>query len=273
MAGLRVHRVELPGASLRIWRGGRGRPLLLLQGFGASAMWQWSGQVGPLARDHTLLVPDLLGFGGSHLHRGAHTLDRQVEAIHNLIDHYGLPSVDIVGISYGGFVALRLAEHHPDRVRRLVIVDSPGMGYTPSDYQAMLRRYRIQHISELLLPAHPRQIERLLSVAWHRPPHVPGWMLRSMHRDLFLDRLPEKRDLLNDILGLLHRPEGPPSGTLPHRSLVLWGEHDPLFPPQLGARLAALLGGDLRTLPKAAHAPNLEQAVLFNHYVSAFLRA
>ena len=272
-AGLRVHTVALPGASIRLWRGGTGRPLLLLQGFGASALWQWSGQVGPFAHAHTLLVPDLLGFGGSHLHSGSHTLDRQVEAIRDLLDHCQLSEVDIVGISYGGFVALRLAEHHPARVRRLVLVDSPGMGYTPADYQDMLQRYRIQHISELLLPAHPDQIRRLLTVAWHRPPHVPSWILRSIHQDLFLDRLPEKLDMLDDVLGLLHRPEGPPAGTLPHRALVLWGEHDPLFPLHLGARLAARLGGELRTLPKAAHAPNIEHTHLFNHHVSSFLRA
>lgn len=272
-AGLRSQRIPLPDATVRLWQGGAGRdPLLMIHGFGANALWQWYRQVGPLARDRTLLIPDLLGFGGSLLHNGDYTLDAQVDAFCALLDHLQLDQLDVAGISYGGFVALRLAQRHPERVRDLVLVDSPGLGFQPEDYQAILDRYRIDHVSELLLPDRPEDVRRLLTLAWRRPPWVPAAVLPNIHRSLFLDKRAAKEALLDDLLEMLHQPGGLPDDTLPHRALVMWGEHDPLFPLHLGARLAARLGAELRSIPDTAHTPNIEQPERFNHHLSRFLR-
>jgi pimeloyl-ACP methyl ester carboxylesterase len=272
-AGLRPRSMVLPQATLRLWQGGAERdPLLLIQGFGATALWQWHSQVGPLAQDRMLLVPDLPGFGGSRLHNGAYTLDAQVDVFVALLDRCGIDCADTVGISYGGFVAMRLAERYPDRVRRLVLVDSPALGYTAEDYDDLLRRFNISDIGELLLPEKPEQIRRLLRVAWHKPPWTPAWVLPDVHRTLFCDKVAEKREMLADLLTLLRRPGGPPEAALSHQAMVLWGEHDPIFPVHLGARLAARLGAALHTIPRTAHTPNMERPVIFNNLLSRFLR-
>ena len=277
-AGLRQRRVEVPRASLRLWAPGRlharqtsAPPLLLIHGFGASATWQWYAQVGPLGRSRALYVPDLIGFGGSERRSGPPSLDAQAEAVLAMADHQRLPRVDILGVSYGGFVAMRVAQRWPDRVRRVVIVDSPGHGYTEDDYQAMIQRFQVAHIAELLLPARPADIRRLLRVAWTRPPWVPEFALPDIHLHMFSDRVAEKRALLDDLLTRLRAGEA--LGTLPHRALVLWGEEDPIFPLHLAARLAGHLNAELRSLPQTAHTPNMERPQRFNTTVDAFLRA
>ena len=271
-AGLVEHQIALPSASVRCWIGGDGPPLLLLQGFGANATWQWYGQVGPLSRIRRLLVPDLLHFGGSIPKKPDCTLEAQVTAIRELLDHEGIERCDVVGVSYGGFVAMGLCHEYPDRIRRAVFVDSPGMGYTERDYQAMLSTFSVDHIGDLLLPEEPEGLRRLLTIAWHRPPWTPSFALPDVHRNLFNDRVTEKRALLDDLLERLRGTEPVPD--IPHRSMVVWGRHDPLFPVGLGTRMAAQLGrrSELAVLDASAHTPNMEETSAFNRLVEGFIR-
>ncbi|MFT5679169.1 MAG: pimeloyl-ACP methyl ester carboxylesterase [Myxococcota bacterium] len=271
-AGLIEHQIALPSASVRCWIGGEGPPLLLLQGFGANATWQWHGQVDHFASSRRLLVPDLLHFGGSVPRKSDCTLEAQVSMIRELLDHQGIARCDVVGVSYGGFVALGLAHEHPDRVRRAVFVDSPGIGYTEDDYQAMLSTFSVKHIGDLLLPRDPEGLRRLLQIAWHRPPWTPSFALPDVHRNLFEDRVAEKRSLLDNLLKQLRGPEQVSS--LSQRTMVVWGRHDPLFPVALGARMAARLGNrsELAVLDASAHTPNMEEIGGFNRLVDGFIR-
>jgi pimeloyl-ACP methyl ester carboxylesterase len=271
-AGLVEHQIALPGSSVRCWIGGDGPPLLLLQGFGANATWQWYGQVGHFASSRRLLVPDLLHFGGSVPRQPECTLEAQLRMVRELLDHQGISRCDVVGVSYGGFVALGLAHEHPERVRRVVFVDSPGVGYTEQDYQAMLSTFAVSHIGDLLLPAGPEGLRRLLQIAWHRPPWAPSFALPDVHRNLFTDRVVEKRALLDNLLRRLRGPELVSS--LAQQALVVWGRHDPLFPVALGARMAARLGprAELAVLEGSAHTPNMEETGRFNRLVEGFIR-
>lgn len=272
-AGLVEHQIALPSASLRCWIGGEGPPLLLLQGFGANATWQWYGQVGHFSPYRRLLVPDLLHFGGSIPKQPICTLEAQVRVVRELLDQQGVERCDVVGVSYGGFVALGLSHQHAERVRRVVFVDSPGVGYTDWDYQKMLKTFGVEHIGDLLLPADPEGLRRLLEIAWYRPPWTPSFALPDVHRNLFADRVVEKRALLDDLLVRL-RGEGELVDGLSQQAMVVWGRHDPLFPVSLGARMAARLGqrAELAVLESSAHTPNMEETGRFNRLVEGFIR-
>jgi pimeloyl-ACP methyl ester carboxylesterase len=52
---------------------------------------------------------------------------------------------------------------------------------------------------------------------------------------------------------------------------VVWGRQDPVFPLEIGERLAKALGAPLRVLEKARHAPNLEHPEEFNRILRGFL--
>lgn len=140
-AGLRPHSVTLPypdggdgGSStctVHYWApAGEPRlpPLLLIHGFGPRATWQWRCQVGPLSRQFYVIVPDLLGFGGSSWDSPSApppSEATQAAALAALLDSVeGLKGkrVAVAGTSYGGFVTYWLARAAgPRRVGPVVI--------------------------------------------------------------------------------------------------------------------------------------------------------
>jgi pimeloyl-ACP methyl ester carboxylesterase len=263
--------VSLPAGDVRYWIGGDGPTVLLIHGFGGSALWQWHGQASPLLQHGArIIAPDLGWFGETVPAGDAFAVEAQVDLFSQLVDHLDIDRFDVVGISYGGFVALGMAVRHPERVQRLVLVDSPGPVYGRSDYEQMLVRLGIDSIEELLIPREPADIRRLLRATFYRPPRVPGFALKSIYRAAFSQHVEEKRRMMENVRSSYrdgHR-EYPTQQTL-----ILWGEHDKLFPPELAWRLADALGNDAQVtiIPKAGHAANLERPAAFNHRLIEFL--
>ena len=137
MLGPLVGDLVVAGQTTRLAQSGTGRPVLLLHGSGpgVSGMANWSGTLPALAAaGFQGLAPDLLGFGGTvPPEDAAYTLAGWAEHALGVLDELGLPQVDLVGNSFGGAVALRLAAEHPDRVRRLVLMGSVGVRFALTD--------------------------------------------------------------------------------------------------------------------------------------------
>ena len=122
LTGLAEHHQEVRGVRLRLFRrGGEGRPLLLLHGYGGAA-WNFAELV-PLLGSRPLVVPDLPGHGGSAPLPAARSLAPYADAVAGLLDG----PVGVLGHSMGGVVALRLAERHPQLVDRLVLAAPAGI--------------------------------------------------------------------------------------------------------------------------------------------------
>ena len=272
-AGLHAYQASLPNGEVHYWAGGRpdGKPLLLIHGFGADALWGWVEQTA-LARDHFLIVPDLLWFGRSRGAAQDYSTLYQAEALRQLLDHLAVEQVDVVGISYGGFVALELANGWAERVDRIVLVDSPGHTYTLDDYHAMLERQRLDSVSQLVVPPEASGVQRLVRLAYYRPPPVPLFVARDIFAHMYTTCTEEKVRLLDHLLARAGTVQ-PDLYNVPQRALILWGEQDELFPASLAWRLAKALGPEasVRLIPKANHAPNLERASRFNREILAFL--
>lgn len=274
-AGLTERLLDLPDGRVACWASEADGPaVVLLEGFGASSIWQWHASVGPLAEaGFRVIVPDLLFFGESTTDRPERSLELQAEVMRQALDHLQVVDADLVGISYGGFVALLMAATWPERARRLVLVDSPGGVMTPADVAALHRRFDVDDLRQLLLPDDTAGVMRLIEVASHDAPWVPEFALADALEHLFTDHLEEKAALLADLLA---RAEGPTLDDLcvSHPALLLWGEHDPIFPVELGQRLARALGetAHLEVIGATAHAPNLEKPREFNRLLLEFLR-
>ena len=120
--------VELHGRRLTYRRMGDGPVLLLVHGItNSSASWQ---PVMRLLADagHTVLAPDLPGHGGSERHRGDHSLGAHASILRDLLQVLDLPRVTVVGHSLGGGIAMVFSYQFPDRVERLALIDSGGLG-------------------------------------------------------------------------------------------------------------------------------------------------
>jgi pimeloyl-ACP methyl ester carboxylesterase len=276
-AGLVEATLTLPSGRVHVWtsrpRPGDARaPLLLLHGFGADAEVQWASQVRALARRHRLVIPDLFYFGGSRPHTPSFHLDDQLGMVLELMDRLRLERFDVVGISFGGFVAFELAARFGERVGRVVISNSPGHVLSHEDHEAMLARLGVGEVSDLLVPSRASIVRDLIGIAFHRPPRLPEVAVRDAFRHFFRHDADERRKVMRRLTARIEEP-GLETRRIARETLVLWGEHDRVFPATIGRRLAAAIGehARLHVIPGTAHAPNQEKPREYNRVLLEFL--
>ena len=126
--GFELEMIGLPNATLRVRHGGSGSPVLLLHGHPRThATWH---RVAPLlAQDHTVVCPDLRGFGGSSKpadtpdHAGSSKRAKANDGV-ALMRHLGYERFAVVGHDRGAYTAFRMALDHPGQVSRLVVLDA-----------------------------------------------------------------------------------------------------------------------------------------------------
>ena len=119
--------VDLHGHPIHFRTLGEGPPLLLIHGITASSEC-WSDVLGPLAERHTVIAPDLLGHGGSDKTTGDFSLGALASMVRDLLLVLGHERATIVGHSLGGGVAMQFSYQFPERIERLVLVSSGGLG-------------------------------------------------------------------------------------------------------------------------------------------------
>jgi len=105
--------------------GDTGPPILLVHGLVASGLY-WGGAYDWLADHHRLVVPDLLGFGGSPRPAAGYGPDDHADAVRACLDDLGIEEPVVIGAhSLGGLIALRLAATHPERVAAIAAFGPP----------------------------------------------------------------------------------------------------------------------------------------------------
>ena len=125
--------VRVHGKDIFVAEAGTGAPVVLLHGGGpgASGVSNYSRNIDALAEHFRVLVPDMPGYG-----RSAKGVDRSdpfgylADHIRGLLDELGIERAHLVGNSYGGSCALRLALDTPHRVDKLVLMGPGGVGTT-----------------------------------------------------------------------------------------------------------------------------------------------
>jgi pimeloyl-ACP methyl ester carboxylesterase len=118
------------GVHIHVMAGGHGPAVLLLHGFGDTGE-MWAPLAAVLVKDHTVIVPDLRGFGQStHTDRG---LEKKNEAddMERVVQALGVARYDLVTHDIGNMVGYALVAQHPDQVTRWIAMDAPlpGIGH------------------------------------------------------------------------------------------------------------------------------------------------
>lgn len=259
---------------------GTGDPVLMLHGGGpgASGMSNFSRNVDALAERHRVIVPDLPGYG-----RSTKLLDHSdpfrslADAIRGLLDALELDRAHLIGNSYGGAAALRLALDTPERADRLVLMGPGGIGTTrglPTDgLKSLLGYYGGDGPSREKLETFIRThlVADGAAVA-----------------DEVIDERYEA-SLDPDVVANppLRRPSGPFAARtlwrmdftrdkglskLPNPTLVVWGAEDKVNRPAGGPTLARSIPNcELWEVPDAGHWVQWERADEFNDRVLEFL--
>ena len=255
-----------------------GRPTILMLhggGPGASGVSNYSRNLDALARSFRVIVPDMPGYGRSAKHVDhSDPFGYLADAIRGLLDELGIGTAHLVGNSYGGAAALRLALDTPRRAGRLVLMGPGGIGTTrglPTDgLKSLLSYYGGEGPSREKLARFIRSYlvydgaavpDDLIDLRYQAsidpevvasPPLQRPSGLRTLWR---MDLTRDKR--------LRH---------LPNPTLVLWGRDDKVNRPTGGPLL-------LKTMPNAelvmtshtGHWMQWERAELFNQLVADFL--
>lgn len=127
LAGLPLpeRRLQLAGVSTAVLEGGDGQPVVLLQGEFAAV---WLRVVPELVATHRVIAPDLPGLGASEASNGPPDVDTALQWLGELIEQTCAVPPVLVGKGPGGALAAQFAVDHSDRLDRLVLVDSHGLG-------------------------------------------------------------------------------------------------------------------------------------------------
>jgi pimeloyl-ACP methyl ester carboxylesterase len=139
-----VSDIAVSGATIHVRTGGQGEAVVLLHGFGETGD-TWVPLAAELAKDHTVVVPDLRGMGLSSRPAGGYDKKTQGQDIAQLLDALHIRRAALVTHDIGNMVGYAFAAQFPDRVSRFVIIDAPLPGIGPWD--AIARRHAVWHWS------------------------------------------------------------------------------------------------------------------------------
>jgi len=271
-AGLSSNKLQLNNTTIHYWTGGSGDPLILIHGFGADSRFQWYDQVPELSKKYTLIVPDLIYFNESVSTSNDFSVEFQANKLIELIKHLKIRNFSMMGVSYGGLVAITICDKMPDRVDKLIISDSPIKFYTTKHNEEALKKYNAKTIQELLIPKEPEGIPRLMELAYYDPPWVPGIVLKNVHENMFKNQAEEKGRLL-EYLKVNEKKFNNMNYRVNCKVLLVWGKYDMLIPVEIGYKLKEYLKDKARLeiIDKTGHMPNLEKPGEFNKVVGEFL--
>jgi pimeloyl-ACP methyl ester carboxylesterase len=240
-------------------------PLLLIHGVAGSSL-AWEPLIGHLSAGYRVIAPDLLGHGESDKPRTDYSLGGFAVWLRDFLDVLDIPAATVVGHSLGGGVALQLVYQHRQHCRRLVLVNSGGLG---TDVGLALRLLSTPG-AELLLPliaSRPTHFlgNGLLSLLTARgldsPKVQDRWKKYSalsdpLRRQAFVRTLRSVVDLRGQTVTAVDRlPQL--VGDMP--TLIVAGAQDRVIPTgHAVAAHAALPGSRLEVIDGAGHHPQLD---------------
>jgi pimeloyl-ACP methyl ester carboxylesterase len=277
MSKMEAKRVTLHGRDVTYAEAGSGPVLLLIHGI-AGTFENWEAVFELLAREHTVVAPDLPGHGESAPAAGDYSLGAMAAGLRDLLLALGHERATLVGHSLGGGIAMQFAYQFPEMTERLVLVSSGGLG---PEVSLVLRAAALPGADLFITAtAEPGRIagsalaRGLASVGLQ--PHVEVAEVARGYASLS-DRGRRAAFLatLRGVVGTggqrvaaadrLYLAEGMPA-------LIVWGERDRMIPAHHGERAhRAIAGSRLEIFEGVGHLPQLEAPGRFVAVLERFL--
>jgi pimeloyl-ACP methyl ester carboxylesterase len=257
--------VEVFGQKIHYVEAGSGPTVILLHGLGGDVS-NWTATVPALAKSFHVLAPDQIGFGDS----AKPMIDYRVATLVDFLDGFckklGVNKATVVGNSLGGWTAMAFTLAHPDKVERMVLVDSAGYslsrsgqpvppdvlrGLNPSTVEASKNLMKVIFANQAIVT--DEFAERAFAEHLRKN---DGYTI-----DRFIDSILLNQDVLDGKLGAVKVP-----------TLIIWGRQDALTPLASGQMMAKeIAGSETVILDRCGHVPQMECAGPFNVALLKFL--
>jgi pimeloyl-ACP methyl ester carboxylesterase len=272
---MEIKKATLHGRTVSYAESGLGPVLLLIHGMGGSSE-NWRAVIEPLARDHTVIVPNLPGHGGSSP-GGDYSVGGLAAGLRDLLLVLGHERATLVGHSLGGGVAMQFAYQFPEIVERLVLVSSGGLG---PEVSLLLRAAALAGAGPFIAATAPavRRLGEGLRHAEGRGLRLSTDVTEVMHGyGLLAD--PERRAgflaTVRSVISIrgqrvsavdrLYLAEAMPV-------LIVWGARDRLVPASHAENAQrGIPGSRLELFEEAGHLPQLEEPSRFVAVLEQFL--
>ncbi len=236
-------------------RGGGGEPLLVLHGASGAS---WLPSIERLAGRFDVIAPEHPGFGKSDTPDWLDTVHDLAYFYLDLLAELNLRQVHLVGLSFGGWIAAELAVRSTQRLASLTLAGAAGLhldGIERIDPFLLSEEQRLRAFF-----FDPRKADEFVARAL--TPDMEDAALRNRTTIARLTWQPRSHD--PDLHKWLHRIDVP--------TLLIWGDHDRLFPVAYARRYQQLIpGARLAVIPQCGHVPQIEKPDAFAAEIESFL--
>jgi len=261
--------IDARGIETSYLEAGSGEPVIMLHGSGpgVSALANWQHNIGTLAQRFHVLAPDIVGFGATERPDDlVYSLRTWTDHIWAFVDAHGIEKTAVVGNSLGGRIALQMATDRPDRITKMVLMGTPGVGMTPTEGLAALRAYEPSHdaMRDLLrnyFAVDPTMITDELVAIRYEASIADG--AYEAYRAMFFD--PRHAGSQLGITESEVRAIATPT-------LLVHGREDKVVPMQVSVMMLGLLpNADLHVFSACGHWTQIERADEFSALVADYL--
>jgi len=238
---------------------GEGEPLLILHGWGSSSD-SWKEVQRILAgQGLKVIVPDLPGFGKSVTPGKPWGVQDYKDFVLSLTEKLKIPHFYLLGHSFGGRIAIRLAKEHPEKIKNLILCDSAGIKPQPGFKTKMF--FLTARLGNILFS--PKPLRRLKAAFQNM------FYLFLRNRD-YVKANGNMRETIKKVLAEDLKPE---LSEVKTKTLLIWGERDKMVPLEYAYLFnESLPNSQLEILPKTGHSPHLEAPEKLSKIISNFLK-
>lgn len=243
-----------------------GTPVVFIHGFPFSSE-MWKPQVEALQQTYRVIVYDVRGHGKSGTGDGQYSIEYFVDDLFALLDHLTILKVALVGLSMGGYIALRAMEREPGRFRALVLCDTRSDSDTNESKIKRFNQAKLVKVEgtrgfaddfvkavffEKTFQSKPQAVQLIHDLIEHTEPlAISGTLLALAGR--------------TDTTASLPRIAIP--------TMVIVGEKDVVTPPHTAVAMKEKLpNAEMFVIPNAGHLSNLENPGDFNMRLLTFLQ-
>lgn len=248
----------LAGVPTTVLIGGNGTPLILLHGPGESSFW-WMRVIPELAKTHKVIAPDLPGHGASGLAKENLTAEHVLAWLAALIDHTCPEPPILVGHILGGAIAARFAIKHGERLKRLVLVDSLGLGpFRPAPMLAF-------ELFRFILGPNEKSYNRFLPYCMYDVDklrrEMGAYWEPFLAYNLLSARHPEGKTALRTLMQKTGIPQIPKEelSKISVPVALIWGRHDRANKLRIASKASTAYGWPLHIIENSGDDPKLEK--------------